>query len=89
MLPPIVMSLFTLTVKKPVKYHSVFSFYWAFLSFYRLTYSKMEEYALACESYEKALELDPDNDGYKKNLGLAKEKSTVSWSMDDADSSAK
>lgn len=34
----------------------------------------MEIFDEAVKCYEKALEIDPENEGYKKNLGLAKEK---------------
>ena len=45
-----------------------------FCTFFRLTYSKMEIYDEAINCYKKALELDPDNEGYKKNLTIAEEK---------------
>lgn len=39
-----------------------------------LTYSKMEKYVQALECYEKALQLDPENEGYQNNMKIAKEK---------------
>ena len=39
----------------------------------------MESYQMAVECYKKALSLDPENEGYKKNLKLAQDKATVSY----------
>lgn len=48
--------------------------YVLYLFLCRLTYSKMEQYELAVECYEKALELDPNNTGYQNNMKIAKDK---------------
>jgi len=37
----------------------------------------MEIYDEAIACYEKALLLDPNNDGYKKNLQIAEEKNRI------------
>ena len=41
----------------------------------------MEIYDEAISCYKKALELDPDNDGYKKNLQIAEEKQRLQESV--------
>ena len=41
----------------------------------------MEIFDEAVKCYEKALEIDPENEGYKKNLGLAKEKLTATTAV--------
>ena len=40
----------------------------------RLAYSSVEKQKEAVECFEKALELEPENESYKSNLTLAKEK---------------
>ena len=34
----------------------------------------MEEYEKAVDCYKKALELDPDNEGYRNNMKIAQDK---------------
>lgn len=46
---------------------------WSNCYYTRLTYSKLKKYDLAVECYEKALKLDATNEGYKKNLEIARE----------------
>lgn len=39
-----------------------------------LAYSSLSEHQRAKECYQKALELEPDNDSYRSNLAIAEEK---------------
>ena len=41
----------------------------------------MEIYDEAISSYKKALSLDPENEGYKKNLQIAEEKQKAKESV--------